>query len=34
VVSRAELMAELGVPWATLKRDLAYLRDRLHAPGA
>jgi len=32
VVSRSELLAELGVSWATLKRDLAYMRDRLHAP--
>jgi predicted DNA-binding transcriptional regulator YafY len=32
VVSRSELLAELGVSWATLKRDIAYMRDRLHAP--
>lgn len=25
-------MEKLGVSWATLKRDLAYLKDRLHAP--
>ena len=31
-VSRQELLARLGVSWATLKRDLAYLRDRLNAP--
>ena len=31
-VTRAELMKRLGVSWATLKRDLAYLKDRLHAP--
>lgn len=31
-VPRAELQEELGVSWATLKRDLAYMKDRLHAP--
>ena len=31
-VSKDELMQQLGVSWATLKRDLAYLRDRLNAP--
>lgn len=31
-VSRKELQERLGVSWATLKRDLAYLRDRLNAP--
>lgn len=31
-VSFAALKAELEVSAATLKRDLAYLRDRLHAP--
>ena len=31
-VTRAELLDRLGVSWATLKRDLAYLKDRLHAP--
>jgi predicted DNA-binding transcriptional regulator YafY len=31
-VSFAELMDELGVSRATLKRDLEYLRDRLDAP--
>jgi predicted DNA-binding transcriptional regulator YafY len=31
-VPRKELQERLGVSWATLKRDLAYLRDRLHAP--
>jgi predicted DNA-binding transcriptional regulator YafY len=31
-VSRADLQERLGVSWATLKRDLAYLKDRLHAP--
>ena len=32
VVGFTTLMAELGVSRATLKRDLAYLRDRLNAP--
>lgn len=32
VVTRAELLQELEISWATLKRDLAYLRDRLNAP--
>ena len=31
-VPRQALQARLGVSWATLKRDLAYLRDRLNAP--
>ena len=31
-VPRAELQERLGVSWATLKRDLAYLKDRLNAP--
>jgi predicted DNA-binding transcriptional regulator YafY len=31
-VSRKELQERLGISWATLKRDLAYLRDRLNAP--
>jgi predicted DNA-binding transcriptional regulator YafY len=31
-VTRQELQERLGVSWATLKRDLAYLKDRLHAP--
>lgn len=31
-VTRTELLDELEVSWATLKRDLAYLRDRLNAP--
>ena len=31
-VPRLELQEKLGVSWATLKRDLAYLKDRLHAP--
>ncbi len=32
LVTRSELQERLGVSWATLKRDLAYLKDRLHAP--
>ena len=31
-VPRQELQEKLGISWATLKRDLAYLKDRLHAP--
>jgi predicted DNA-binding transcriptional regulator YafY len=31
-VPRAELEDRLGVSWATLKRDLAYMKDRLNAP--
>lgn len=31
-VPRAELQEKLGVSWATLKRDLSYLKDRLNAP--
>lgn len=31
-VPRAELQEKLGVSWATLKRDLNYLKDRLNAP--
>jgi predicted DNA-binding transcriptional regulator YafY len=31
-VPRAELQNRLGVSWATLKRDLNYLKDRLNAP--
>lgn len=31
-VTRMELLDELEISWATLKRDLAYLRDRLNAP--
>lgn len=31
-VKRHELLDRLGVSWATLKRDLSYMRDRLHAP--
>ena len=32
VVPRKELQERLGVSWATLKRDLNYLKDRLNAP--
>lgn len=32
VITRSELLRELEISWATLKRDLAYLRDRLNAP--
>lgn len=32
VTSRQELIDELGISWATLKRDLAYLKDRFNAP--
>jgi len=31
-VTRAALQERLAVSWATLKRDLAYMRDRLNAP--
>lgn len=31
-VPRQELQERLGVSWATLKRDLAYMKDRLNAP--
>ncbi len=31
-VSRQELLERLEVSWATLKRDLAYMKDRLNAP--
>ncbi len=31
-VTRKELQERLGVSWATLKRDLNYLKDRLNAP--
>lgn len=31
-ISRAELQEKLGVSWATLKRDLSFFKDRLHAP--
>lgn len=32
VVSRQELIHELSISWATLKRDMAYLKDRFNAP--
>jgi len=32
VVPRSDLLDELEISWATLKRDLAYMRDRLNAP--
>jgi predicted DNA-binding transcriptional regulator YafY len=32
VVSRQELIEALSISWATLKRDLAYLKDRFNAP--
>lgn len=32
VVSRQELIDELSISWATLKRDMAYLKDRFNAP--
>ena len=31
-VPRKELQERLGISWATLKRDLTYLKDRLNAP--
>lgn len=31
-LSRETLLEDLGVSWATLKRDLAYLKDRFNAP--
>ncbi len=31
-VPRNELQEQLGVSWATLKRDLVYMKDRLNAP--
>jgi hypothetical protein len=33
-VPRVELQERLGVSWATLKRDLNYLKDRLNAPSS
>ena len=32
VLTRQDLQERLGISWATLKRDLAYMKDRLHAP--
>ena len=31
-VSMQDFMSELGISRATFKRDLEYLRDRMHAP--
>ncbi|MFN5745515.1 MAG: helix-turn-helix transcriptional regulator [Methylococcaceae bacterium] len=31
-ISRKELEERLGVSWATLKRDIRYMKDRLNAP--
>lgn len=31
-ITRQELQERLGVSWATLKRDLAYMKDQLNAP--
>ncbi|HAF54202.1 MAG TPA: hypothetical protein DCL01_03015 [Thauera sp.] len=32
VVTRQELLDELEISWAPLKRDLAFLKDRFNAP--
>ncbi|CAG1021743.1 hypothetical protein MTYM_01225 [Methylococcales bacterium] len=32
LLTRKQLLDDLGVSWATLKRDLAYLKDRFNAP--
>ena len=32
VMTRQDLLDVLEVSWATLKRDLSYLRDRFNAP--
>jgi predicted DNA-binding transcriptional regulator YafY len=32
LLTRQALLDDLGVSWATLKRDLAYLKDRFNAP--
>lgn len=32
LMTKEALLKRLGVSWATLKRDLTHLRDRLHAP--
>lgn len=32
MATRSQLLARLGISWPTLKRDLAYMRDRLNAP--
>ena len=31
-ITRKELQERLGVSWATLKRDLAFMKDQLYAP--
>ena len=31
-VAKQTLLDELEISWATLKRDIAYMRDRLNAP--
>lgn len=31
-ISRQALQEQLGISWATLKRDLAYMKERLNAP--
>ena len=31
-LSKAQLLSQLGVSPATLKRDIAYLRERMNAP--
>ena len=31
-ITRQDLEERLGISWATLKRDLSYMKDRLHAP--
>ena len=31
-VTKDELLEKLGISWATLKRDLTYMKDRLNAP--
>lgn len=32
VISKQALLDDLEISWATLKRDIAYMRDRLNAP--
>ena len=32
LLTRQALLDDLGISWATLKRDLAYLKDRFNAP--
>ena len=31
-ISKQTLLDDLEISWATLKRDIAYMRDRLNAP--